>query len=578
MFLCLFNLLAGNGAFTYLIMLAPIRRGWLDLIPFSFTLFGYWVLISVAAYRGALAAHPQSVLLGKDPARRVAARGGATARRRTARHEVAPLTRALAAAPIASLAFVAILALAAIAVRHGLIADDALRLWAGASTAADGQVPIGRIVAAYPTLPFLATTLVAWLAPAGTPAPALVAAGLFALIAAFCFLSFRKAGLPMPSPALFTTLLIAFHPALLRAVVAGPADMFLAAFLLMLCLALYDLRARSGTSEVMGVGLALMALAFSHPMGAAFAFAAVPFLAFAVRPMLVANSALNVVVALIFPTFFAVAAFSYVSWIFPGDGWSFFAAPAESLSLWTAAVARAVRRRSCRVSGARREPGDGGWRSPSARRVAVVMLALVYRRRPLVMPAVVFAATVIAATAISVLSGFFGDPTAIVVAAPVLAAAVVIRVPVARERLRPRHRVARARMARRLRKSRARRSGHREHLRAAFERGGERAPRRARRRRRRRSDTTACWPTSTTRPPSCSAAAARAEFSARRAKPFALAMLLPASTRRSSRCRIRKARPAPTIGSTKRFRRCSATGRRVIASYTKTILGDCLRV
>jgi cellulose synthase/poly-beta-1,6-N-acetylglucosamine synthase-like glycosyltransferase len=50
--LCLFNLLAGNGAFTYLIMLAPIRRGWLDLIPFSFTLFGYWILISLAAYKG----------------------------------------------------------------------------------------------------------------------------------------------------------------------------------------------------------------------------------------------------------------------------------------------------------------------------------------------------------------------------------------------------------------------------------------------------------------------------------------------------------------------------------------------
>ena len=51
LFLCLFNLLAGNGAFTYLLMLAPIRRGWLQLIPLSFTLFGYWALISVAAYR-----------------------------------------------------------------------------------------------------------------------------------------------------------------------------------------------------------------------------------------------------------------------------------------------------------------------------------------------------------------------------------------------------------------------------------------------------------------------------------------------------------------------------------------------
>lgn len=51
LYLCLFNLLAGNGAFTYLIMLAPIRRGWLGLIPYSFTLFAYWILISLAAYK-----------------------------------------------------------------------------------------------------------------------------------------------------------------------------------------------------------------------------------------------------------------------------------------------------------------------------------------------------------------------------------------------------------------------------------------------------------------------------------------------------------------------------------------------
>ena len=342
------------------------------------------------------------------------------------------MKRALGAASIAALVFVAILVLAAAAVRHGLIGDDALRLWAGASTAADGQVPIGRIVAAYPTLPFLSSTFVAWLTPADTPAPALVAAGLLALIAAFCFHAFRKAGLS-GAVAGMASILIAFHPALLRAVIAGPADMFFAAFLLMLCLALYDLRARSGTSEVMGVGLALMALAFSHPMGAAFAFAAVLFLAFAVRPVLVANSALNVVVALVFPTFFAIAAFTYVSWIFPGDGWTFFAAPTQSLSVWTASesplfgeglsnflvldasVAMAV----ALVLGAP---------------IAAVMLALVHRRRPLVAPAAVFVATAIAATALSVLSGFFGDPSAILVAAPVLAATVVLRVPLARER------------------------------------------------------------------------------------------------------------------------------------------------
>jgi hypothetical protein len=343
------------------------------------------------------------------------------------------LNRSLTAAPVASLAFVATLALTAMAVRNGLVADDALRLWAGASTAADGQVPIGRIVAGYPTLPFLATTLLAWIAPAGTPAPALVAAGVFSIIIAFCLSAFRRAGLSALAAGILT-LLIASHPALIRAVVAGPADMFLAAFLLMLCLALYDLRRRSGTAEVMAVGLALMALAFAHPLGAAVAFAAVPFLAFAVRPLLVASSALNVVVALIFPTIFMVVAFAYVSWIFPGDGWSFFAAPAQSLSLWTVALARTFGNGLTGISAIDATLAMGAALAIGAP-VAPAMLALVYRRRPLVVPAAVFVAAVIAATAICVASGLFGDPTAIVVAAPVLAAAVVIRVPVARERI-----------------------------------------------------------------------------------------------------------------------------------------------
>ena len=51
LFLSLFNLLAGNGAFVYLSMLAPIRRGWLHLVPYSLSVAGYWVLISIAAYK-----------------------------------------------------------------------------------------------------------------------------------------------------------------------------------------------------------------------------------------------------------------------------------------------------------------------------------------------------------------------------------------------------------------------------------------------------------------------------------------------------------------------------------------------
>ena len=342
------------------------------------------------------------------------------------------MSRALAAAPLSSFAFVAMLVLAEIAVRSGLITDDTVRLWAGASTAADGAISIGRIVAGYPTLPFLTTTFLAWLAPAGTPAPALVAAGLFAFVAAFCLHSFRNAGFSQAA-AVAVTLLIALHPALLRAVIAGPADMFLAAFLLLLSLGLYDLRARSGTSEVMAVGLALMVLAFSHPLGAAFAFAAIPFLAFAVRPTLVADSAFNVVIALVFPTLFTVAAFCYVSWVFPGDGWSFFAAPTESLSLWTAAMARLFGNAASGMLAV-----DASMAMAAAlvlgAPVAVAMLVIVRHRRPLVLPAAVFAAAAVTATAISVATGFFGDPTAIVIAAPILAATVAARIPGASDR------------------------------------------------------------------------------------------------------------------------------------------------
>lgn len=48
----LFNLLIGNATFTYLAMVAPFKRKEYDLIAYSLTIFAYWALVSVAAYRG----------------------------------------------------------------------------------------------------------------------------------------------------------------------------------------------------------------------------------------------------------------------------------------------------------------------------------------------------------------------------------------------------------------------------------------------------------------------------------------------------------------------------------------------
>jgi hypothetical protein len=337
------------------------------------------------------------------------------------------------AVPLAAFAFVLALMLVALAVRNGLVPDDSMRLWAGATSAGDGEISIGRIVAAYPTLPFVATVLVALFSFDGAPAPALLAAGLLALVAGLWFGSFRAAGFSLVTAAIIT-LILAFHPALLRAIVGGPADLCLVLFLYLFANALYDLRVRGTASEVMAVGLALVGLAFSHPVGAAIAFAAVPFLIFAVQPTLAASSALNVVVALVFPAVFAVGAFYYLAWVFPGAGWSFFAAPAESLAAWRAGVAAVIGDAPSGLLALDASFAIAIALALSAPLV-IVALGLAFRRRPLVTPALVFTATLIAAAAVAVASGMVGEPSVIAVGAPVLTAIVVARVPLVRERL-----------------------------------------------------------------------------------------------------------------------------------------------
>ncbi len=341
------------------------------------------------------------------------------------------MSRVLAASPIGIASFIAVLALASLAVKGGLVPGDTLSLWAGSIIAGDGQQSLGRIVAAYPTLPFMATSALAFLAPAGTPVPALLAAALVGIVAGFWFLAFRSAGLNLVVAGLATALL-AFHPALLRAAVAGPSEMLVALFMFLFGNALFDLRERGAAPEVMTASLALLGLAFSQPMGAAFACAAVPFLVFAVPPELVRNSAFNVVLVLVFPTVFSVGAFSYVSWVFPGDGWSFYSAPSQSLTAWSIGVADIF---GGGITGTLAVDATLGFATALliGAPLAAVAAYRVRRRQPLLAPSAVLAATTISAAAISVGTGLFGDPAAVAVAAPVLCAIAIIRIPPARE-------------------------------------------------------------------------------------------------------------------------------------------------
>jgi hypothetical protein len=340
--------------------------------------------------------------------------------------------RFLASTSIGLLVFVIVLTIAALAVRSGLMADDAVMLWAGAITAGGGGMPIGVIAAAYPTIPFLASTIIELIVPAGVPGPALLAAGIVGLLASVWYLSLCAAGIALPA-AVATTFLLILHPGLVWPAINGPSEVLFVFFLYLLGRGLYDLRNRGGASEVMTVGLSLAGLAFSHPMGAAIACAAIPFLIFTVSPTLISNSALNVVVTLIFPTVFSAAAFAYVSWVFPGSGWSFLIAPAEGISTWTASFARSLGGAMTGVIAI-----DVGIAAALGFALSspIVMVAIIriWRRRPLVVPLLVLFATTIAAAAITVSTGLFGDPVAVSAVPPVLAAIVIICIPDIRAR------------------------------------------------------------------------------------------------------------------------------------------------
>jgi hypothetical protein len=169
-------------------------------------------------------------------------------------------------------------------------------------------------------------------------------------------------------------------------------------------------------------------------MGAAIACAAVPLFVFSVRPELLSSWVFNLVLTLVFPTAFCVAAFSYMSWVFPGSGWSFLMAPTEGVANWAAGFSDLF---------------GGSWTGSPALDAGIAVIAAlliaapvvpvaivwVWRRRPLVAPALVIIAMTATGASLAVFTGLFGDPAAVAVMPPILAAIIILPVPPVRERL-----------------------------------------------------------------------------------------------------------------------------------------------
>ncbi len=118
----------------------------------------------------------------------------------------------------------------------------------------------------------------------------------------------------------------------------------------------------------------------------------------------------------------------------PGSGGSFLIAPAEGMSSWAASFVRGLGGAMTGVIAL-----DAGivvaLTFVLSAPIVIVAATWVWRRRPLVMPALVLCAAAVAAAVITVVTGLFGDPVALAAAAPVLAAIVIIRVPDVRARL-----------------------------------------------------------------------------------------------------------------------------------------------
>jgi hypothetical protein len=326
----------------------------------------------------------------------------------------------------------AVFAVSRSAATAGLVPSDAVTLWATAMIAGEGQMPIGRMLAAYPTIPFLATTLLDAVTPSGVPTPVLLTGAVLALFAGGLLAAFRRVGVPAIARALMVFLIV-LHPAVLRAAIAGPAEMIFAVFLFLFGGALFDLRAQSGASEVMAVGLSLLGLSFSHPMGATITCAAAPLFVLSIHPDAFSKNSMNLLLALLFPTAFCVAAFSYMSWIFPGGGWTFLVAPAEGVATWAAGFANLFGRGLTGLL-----PLDAGIAVIAAVLLGAplvpVAIISIWRLRPLLSPALMLVATAAAAAGLAVTTGLFGDPAAIAVMPPVLAAIIIIHMPPVRRR------------------------------------------------------------------------------------------------------------------------------------------------
>jgi hypothetical protein len=122
-----------------------------------------------------------------------------------------------------------------------------------------------------------------------------------------------------------------------------------------------------------------------------------------------------------------------MSWIFPGSGWTFLIAPAEGVATWAAGFAGLFGRG---LTGSL--PLDAGIAMIAAillgAPVVAVAIGSIWRLRPLLSPTLMLVVTAAAAAGLAVTTGLFGDPAAVAVMPPILAAIIILHMTPVRRR------------------------------------------------------------------------------------------------------------------------------------------------
>ncbi|CAB3739039.1 hypothetical protein [Paraburkholderia rhynchosiae] len=219
---------------------------------------------------------------------------------------------------------------------HGLVAAPVLHDWGEVLLYSGGKGTFRDFTTSYPPLAFTLNILlgvpVRALSPlSALPAPALVASLFGALLVARWDAAFRAAKYGAWSIVLAA--LLCLHPFFLHSATSGVGAMLLLVALYWLASA-YCASYRTGrVTDLMNVALALAFTAFVDPLGALVCVAALPFLTLSVPPALLARSAFNSLLVVLFPLLFVILSFTYENALFEDSSTAFVTDIARHVSL-----------------------------------------------------------------------------------------------------------------------------------------------------------------------------------------------------------------------------------------------------